>query len=1055
MLILILMLFGGMSFMNLGLDMMPDLDFPILTVVTAYPGAAAEDVEQLVTRPIETAVAGIKGIEKLTSTSSENVSQVTIMFQWGSNLDVAGQDVREAINRIKNSSLPDGIIDPMVMRLDISQMPILLYGVTGMGSPTELQKYFEDAIAPRVERLEGVASMTVAGGPVREINVFLNKTRMEQYRIGPEAVMGALAAQNLNIASGHVSAGHQEYLVRTLGEFDDIESIANTIIATVGGSPIRVSDVARVEDTFKERRGHVRMNGKCGVVFIVTKQSGANTLSTVRNVRALLEELKPIMPADIEFVPILDQGETVERVTQNTTQAAVLGGLLAVIILWLFLRNWRPTFVIALAIPTSIITTFIGLDMFGYTLNVITLGGFALAVGMLIDNAIVVIENIYRHLENGEHRKVAAVKGTSEVGLAITASTLTTFAVFVPLALAGGFAGKIAQPLALTVCAGLGASLLIAMTLVPMLSSIIFKKKREKQKHSAPVAATTAIAAAHDNGDNDSVDANDKKFQNEAHGGKLFRTVQSVYEKALGWALSHRAVIVTATVVIFAVSMLGMSRLGGEFMPQGDSGMGTLKIQMPVGTNLEETNRLVATIEERVREIPEIVSVVVMIGTADESSGRGSDVNEATVYYKLKPFSERSRSSAQVTDEIRRSIPDLHGVTIEFASSMGGGGGSNPIELKFFGNEISTLKAYADSAMAILSGIDGLHDINVSMRDGKPELLIKPDRDRATMMGFTMAEIGTGIRHANLGQVVTKFREGGEEFDVRVRLDEDDRATMSQITAIPVMSRSGMVAQIGNLGEVRQGRGPISIYRENRVRCVTVSAQTDARDLQGEMEKVQAALKDMEASMPNGYFIEYGGSFEDMQKTFAELILALIIAILLIYMVMAAQFESFTQPVIVMLTVPLAFIGVVLGLTIMGHPLSVTAFIGIIILIGVVVNNGIVMVTFVNQMRDEGRSIRDAIIKGAVIRLRPILIMSTTTIIAVLPMALSKGQGSEMQSPMGTVVAFGLATSSMLTLFVVPVFYSIIDSVACGIKVWSKRVFLGEVEVKVGSEVKV
>jgi len=1042
MLILILILFGGMSFINLGLDMMPDLEFPILTVATAYPGAAAEDVEQLVTRPIESAVARIKGIEKLTSNSSEGLSQVTIEFKWGTDLDAAGQDVREAINRMK-SFLPKDIIDPMVVKIDMSAMPILLYGVIGMNNPMELQKYFEDAIVPRVERLEGVGSMMVVGGPKREINVFLNKTRMDQYRIGPDAVMGVLAAANMNVSSGHVSAGHQEYLVRTMGEYKDIQTIANTIITTVNGSPIRISDVARVEDTQKERRAYVRMNGKEGVVMFVTKQSGENTLSVVTRVKSLLDELKPFMPPDIEYVTIFDQGEMVERVTQNTTRSGVLGALLAVVILWLFLRNWRPTFVIALAIPISIITTFIGLDMFGYTLNIITLGGFALAIGMLIDNAIVVIENIYRHLENGEHRKQAAVKGTAEVGLAITASTLTTVAVFVPLALAGGFAGKISQPLALTVCAGLGASLLVAITLVPMLSSTLFKKRAAKKKKGGK---TVVMAAAATGGEEGSIDATDKKFQAEAHGGSLFRVFQSGYEGALGWVLNHRAIIVICTAVIFGTSMYGMSKLGGEFMADGDQGMGSLNIQLPVGTNLEETNRFVATIEERILSIPEIRSVAVMIGMLDESGGGGmsADVNEATVFYRLKLFNERNRSTKEVTDEIRRSLPDLYDVVVDFSSGGMMGGSSNPIELKFFGNDINNLKAFADSAKAIMDNMEGLHDVIVSMREGKPELRIIPDRDRTSMMGFTMAEIGTGLRYANLGQVATRFREAGEEFDVRIRLDEEDRSTMGRVTAIPVISRTGVVTQVANLGEIRHERGPISIYRENRVRCVTVSAKTESRDIQSEMLKVQAEMKELEASMPNGYFVEYGGSYQDMQKTFKDLMLALIIAIMLIYMVMAAQFESFTQPIIVMLTVPLAFIGVVIGLTVMGHPLSVTAFIGIIILVGVVVNNGIVMVTFVNQMRGEGHSMREVIIKGASIRLRPIMIMSTTTIMAVLPMALATGQGSEMQSPMGTVVAFGLATSSMLTLFVVPVFYSIIDGLAHSITSFTKRVFLGE-----------
>ncbi len=1067
MLILVLILFGAMSFTNLGLDMMPDLEFPILTVATSYPGTAAEDIEQLVTRPIESAIAGIKGIEKITSTSAENLSTITVEFKWGTNLDFAGQDIREGISRIK-SYLPENISDPMVMKFDMSQMPIVLYGVTGMSSPMVLQKYFEDAIVPRVERLSGVASMTVFGGPVREINVFLSKTRLDQYKIGTDAVMGVLAASNMNMSSGQVNDGHQEYLVRVMGEFKDVQTISSIIITTVNGSPIRIGDVARVEDTHKEQRNYVRMNGKDGVVFMVTKQSGENTLKTVNDLKKLLAELKPVMPSDIEFVNVFDQGEMVERITKNATSSAISGAILAVIILWLFLRNWRPTFVIALAIPISIITTFIGMYAMGYTLNVITIGGFALAVGMLVDNAVVVIENIYRHLEGGKHRNVAAVDGATEVGLAITASTLTTVAVFVPLALAGGFAGKIAQPLALTVCAGLGASLLVAITIVPMLASVFFKRKTSKAKKGGgksgivtddvvpvgtpmtPVPAMAAAGGVGELGDNASAaeHAVDHTFDKEAHGGRFFQGFQHGYEMMLGWVLRHRLIVIVVTFAVFALAMYTLSTIGGEFMADGDRGMGSFTVKMPVGTNLEETNRLVTTIEQRILKIPEVRSVAVLIGPLGEygGGGQGSDVNEATVFYKLKVFAERKRSTKQVDNEIRASIPELYDVEINFSSGGMMGSSSDPIELKFFGTDLDALKAYADSAKARMDKIEGLHDVVVSMRDGKPELRISPDRDKASMMGFTMAEIGNGIRYANLGQVVTRYREAGEEYDVRIRLEEDDRLTMSQITAIPVISRTGVVTQVANLGSIEHERGPISITRENRVRCVKVTAKTDSRDIKGEMEKIQSLIKDVESSLPNGYFIEYGGSFEDMQDTFKDLMLALAIAVVLIYMVMAAQFESFTQPFIVMMTVPLGFIGVAFGLWFMGHPLSIVAFIGIIILVGIVVNNGIVLITFVNQLREEGETMRNALIKAGGIRLRPILITSLTTIVGMLPMAFATGQGSEMQSPMGTTVAFGLASATLLTLFVVPVFYSIVDGISHWVTGILKLVFLGETQ---------
>jgi HAE1 family hydrophobic/amphiphilic exporter-1 len=1014
MLIAIIVLFGSISLSRLGLDMMPDLEFPMLTVATAYPGAAAEDVEQLVTRPIESVVSSIKGIEKITSTSAEGLSTVMVEFKWGSNLDFAGQDIRESISRIRRM-LPDNIIDPMVMKFDMSQMPVLMYGISGMNSPMELQKYFEDAIVPRIERVDGVASMMVMGAPAREINVFLNKTRLDQYRIGPDAVMGVLGASNTNVSGGHVTAGHQEYMVRVMGEFTSIDDISNTIITTVNGSPIRIRDVAHVEDTQRERRGFMRLNGKDGVVMMVMKQSGTNTLSTVKGIRAALEELRPFMPADIQYMTIFDQGEMIENVTGNTAKTAVTGGFIAVIVLWLFLRNWRPTVIITLAIPISIVTTFIGLYLFGYTLNIITLGGFALVVGMLIDNAVVVIENIYRHLEDGSHRNEAAINGASEVGLAIAASTFTTVAVFVPLTLAGGFAGKISQPLAITICLGLCASLLVATTIVPMFASVLFKKRKSKNPEA------------------------------EVKGGKIFTLVQTNYEKAVTWVLNHRAITMLVTLVLFALTIGGFAIVGGEFMADGDNGMGTMTVKLPVGTNAEETNRLVSTIEERFLATPEVRSVAAMVGRLSEESGRSSnDVNEAQIFFRLTSLDERTRSMDEITGEWRKALPELHDVVIEIGSGGMMGGSANPIELKFFGTDITALKAYADSAKAIMERMEGLHDIQVSMREGKPELRIIPDRDRASMMGFTMAEIGMGLRYANFGQVVSTFKEAGEEYDIRIRLDESDRATRDNVTSIPVVSRTGVVTQVGNLGEISYVRGPTEINRENRVRVITVSAKIDGRDVQSAMARVQAEMKEIETSLPHGYFIEYGGSFEDMQKTFKDLILALVIAIVLIYMVMAAQFESFTQPFIVMFTVPLAFIGVVIGLMVMGHPLSVPAFLGVIILVGIVLNNGIVMIDYVNQLRAKGLPIKEALIKGATIRLRPILITSVSTIFALMPMTFSGGQGAEMYGPMGAVTMFGLTTSMFLTLLVLPVIYSIVDGVAHGITSFLKMKVLGE-----------
>jgi len=1001
MLILILVLFGVFSFTRLGLDMMPEIEYPTLVVITTYPGASAEDVERLITVPVEGAVSAIKGIEKMTSTSYESQSAVTVNFKWGADLNLAAQDIRENLDRARGL-LPADISDPVIHKFDMSQMPILMYGVSGMDSPMELQKFLRDVIAPRVEGLEGVATMRAVGGPEREINVFLNKTRLDQYGIGPEAVVNALAQANVNIPNGYLNVGRREFLVRTVGEFNDLNTIAGTIIAVPGGTPVRISDVGRVADTERDVRNYVRLNGKDAVLMQVTKQSGANTLETVRKVRELLEKLKTGVAANIEFIPISDQGEAVENVTNDATGSALVGAILAVLILWAFLRNWRPTFVIALAIPISIITTFIGLYAFGYTLNMITIAGFALAAGMLIDNSVVVIENIYRHLESGEHRNDAAIKGAQEVGLAISASTLTTIAVFVPLSLAGGFAGKIAQPLALTVSAGLAASLLVAITIVPMFASVIFKKRAGKNLSA------------------------------EASGGKLFRGLQNGYGGMLGWALKHRVIVVLFTLCVFGSSMYGMTLLGAEFMPEGDSGEGSVSIKMPIGANLAETNSFVRVIEEKIISIPEVKNVCLLIG----GIGGGGDVGEAQIYFKLNPLDERGRTTKQVVEEIRQSMPKVYDIAISFPGAGGGGGSGAPIEIKFFGSDLRALEVYANSAKAIIGKFEGLRDVSVSASEGKPELRIIPDRDKAAMMGFTVSDVGLGIMYANMGVVATKYRSGGEELDVRVRLEEQGRATLEEFTSIPLISRSGISTPIMNIGRIVPKRGPVSIYREERVPSVSVSAKIAGRDIQGEMTKIQAALKEMEAAMPDGYRIDYGGSYGEMQDTFMNMMIAIIVAVLLIYMIMAAQFESFTQPLIVMFTVPLAFIGVVTGLMVMGHPLSVPVFMGIIVLVGIVLNNGIVMIDCVNRLRADGLGMKEALIQGACTRLRPILITSVTTIAALLPMTLSQGQGSEMQSPLGTAVAFGLASSTLLTLFVVPVFYSII----AGIASWAARI---------------
>ena len=1015
MMIMIILLFGIISFFQLGLDLMPEMEFPILTIMTKYEGVAAEDVEQLVTRPLEEVISRSKGIKKVTSTSEEGMSIIMAEFNWGTNLDFAGQDIRENISQM-SMFLPEDMDDPMVLKQDMSQMPVVISGVTGMKNTQVLKKYLEDNIIPRLERIEGVAGAMIFGGLDREIKIYIDKSRLETYNISMDQLMGALYLANKNTSGGYALNGHQEYLVRTVGEFNDLKAIGETVVGSSGMQPIRVKDIARIEDGYKERRHNMRLNQRDAVILLVTKQSGSNTVKVIRAVDKVLEELKQTMPKDIRFKEVIDQATLIENATSNTTKTALIGGLLAVVILFFFLRNWRPTITIAIAIPISIITSFIGLRLFNYTFNMITIAGFALAVGMLIDNAVVVIENIYRHLEEGKLRTEAAKVGATEVGMAITASTLTTMAVFVPMALGGGVAGQITQPLAVTICVGLIASLLVAITIVPMMASVIFKK-RTKEEYEA------------------------------AHGTRGFNALKKGYEKMLRWVLGHRISVLFFVFLMFIGSLVGAYFLGAEFMAGGDNGMAIFTVKLPVGTNLEETNRIASVIEKACNDIPEAEAVIAMVGPGEMGSGGGgfgaSDVNEVMFMMRFKQKPIRKRSSEAIVDDLRNSLPKLYDVEVNFLdmSNSMGGNAESPVEIKFFGKDLEVLKEKANTALALIKNVEGLRDLNITMREGKPELRILPDREKCSTMGLSMSDVGEAVRKANLGQVVTRYRDKGDEVDVRIRLDERDRYSTDDIRTLPVVSRMGMSTPVANVADIIHTKGPIKITRENRVRKVSLTANVKGRDVGSIVADIKLRLDPME--MPSGYFIEYGGSYQQMQDSMRDLLYALIIAVILIYMIMAAQFESFTQPFVIMVTVPLAFIGVVVGLGITGYSISVPAVIGFIMLAGIVVNNGIVMLSYVNQLETEGMEKKEALVHAASVRLRPILITSLTTIMGVFPMAISRSQGSEMSAPIGISVGFGLLFSTMLTLVVVPVLDSIAEGISTGMKKKVKKVVLG------------
>ena len=821
--------------------------------------------------------------------------------------------------------------------------------------------------------------------------------------------MTALRAENLNLPAGNIVERYTDILVRTMGEFTGLDDIRRTVVGmSAAGEPVYVADVAEVKDTLKEMRYASRIQGQNGVYLIVSKRSGANTQIASSAVKKEIEALKGTIPGNPVFHVAMDQGDMIEQVTSNTVTNAWQGGLLAILLIFLFLRNWRPTFIISLAIPLSIITTFIALYAAGYTLNLLTLGGLALGIGMLVDNAIVVIENVYRHLEEGEGADQASIAGAGEVGMAITASTLTTIAVFFPMIFASGVTGKMTQALGLSIAFSLIASLFVALTVVPLSTSLLFRSKMSLK----------AIAKAPEE--------------------RQFAKAKALYRKWLDKALHHRRWVVGGALLALVVSLAIVPFLGTEFMPAQDQDMILLKVRMPVGTALEETDRVVAMVENIMSAMPEITMISAQSGSQVEqdagdaaSAFSNAGTHEGLLWTGLVKRDKRQYSDKEILERIRRKLPNLRGVKFEAIdmSQMLLGGSSAPVEIKLFGKDLPTLKGQADQIVQLITGVEGVRDLTHTMAAGKPEVQIHIDRERAYRLGLSVYQVANTVQTATLGKVATRYREGSDEIDVRLRFKEKYRDSLDEVRGIPLRTAAGQTIYLEQVADVTSGEGPIMINRENQARRVSVTANISGRDLGSVVRDIKGRLAGFEKGLPPGYFLEYGGAYEQMSEAFLILAGAFALAILLVYMIMASQFEHFVHPFIIMFTVPLGIIGVILGLLVTGRTLNLAALIGVIMLAGIAVNNGIVMIDYINQLIKRGVDKREAILQGATTRLRAVLLTALTTILASLPMAFSRSSGSEFRAPMGVAIAFGLTTTTFLTLFVIPVIYSLFNKI--------------------------
>jgi len=998
MLTILVLIVGGISLTKLGLEMFPDMDYPVVSIITTYDGASSIDVEEMVTKNLEMAVSTVKNIKNVQSISSENTSLIMLEFDWGTNLDFAAQDLRDVIDQFVDY-LPDGVSRPMVMKFNLSQMPILMFGVTGLENTYELRKILEDDIATKLKQANGVASVNVVGGDVLEKQIIIDKQKLEQFNIGIDEVVQIIRMQNFNMPAGHIQNKKDEFLLRTVAQYSSLQQIANTPIKiTKMGNTIYLNDIATVQDGFKEHRNTIRTNGKDTSMMMISKESGANTLTVVKNVFKKLDEIKTQYEGKIEFHNVMDMGRPISKTTNAASMNLIIGGLLSIIVMFYFLRNWRPTLVISLAIPISVVATFVPIYLANFTLNIMTLGGLALGVGMLVDNSIVVIENIYRQMELGLAKKEAAKIGATEVAMAITASTLTTIAVFFPMLFSEGMTGTLVRGLALTVAFALSASLFVALTIVPALASTIFKNNNKERKETR------------------------------------FEKLRKRYLVVLDWSLRNRKKTLLMVVSLFVASFGLLTVIGTEFMPSQDVPMMMLTLKMPKGTTLEETDAVVKQVEQIFMKTEGVRNVMGFTGPMSEAGSQADptnpqDVNEAGVYVRLFEKSDRDIGYLEIEDIVRKQLPKIDGATFKFLSreEMMGGGASKPIEIKIYGRDLVKLKEVAGRIEERLLHTEKVKDVINSVKEGKPEVHIVVDKDKAFKYGLTSAQIASSIKTATIGTVAGVFRKSGEEIDIRVQLDAESRNSFDDIEHLSITSPMGFTVPLNQLAHIEHRIGETNISREQQMRKATISAGIDGKNLGKMVKIVKANIQDIEDELPTGYFVEFGGAYGDMLDAFKTLLGALILAMILVYIVMASQFESLKQPFIVMFTMPLAFIGVLLILFLTGTTLSVYSFVGIIILSGIVVNNGIVLVDHINQLRIKGFEKHKALMQAGADRMRPVIITALTTITGMLPMALDNSEGSEMKIPMALTVIGGLLSATFFTLVVIPVIYSVMD----------------------------
>lgn len=1009
-----ILVLGWVSVSQLPIDLLPNITVPVVTTITYYPGAGPMDMEQSVTAIIERGVTSVNDVDYVQSTTREGISQVRINFNWNANVDVGLIDVIQRMNRVY-SQLPTGVSTPIALRFDITNLPVITLAVSGDMDQRDMYDLAYNTIEPQLEHLPGVASAQVTGGRIREVHVTLDRDRIQATGLPIADVLKAVANSNLIIPSGDIKSGVFDYSLKTESRFNLVNPMGDIIVKTVGGVPIRIRDVGTVEDSYQEQTEVIRVNGTPGLTLRVQKLAGANTVTVVDNVMRAIPKLTGL-PSNVHIALSFDQSLYIRQTINGLSQEAIIGALLAMLIIMIFLRNIRGTIIIIVAIPLSILITFIMFRFGNITLNIMTFGGLALAVGRLVDDSIVELEAITRHYNNpkpGESKMQQTLAAASEVATPIFVSTLTTVIVFLPVVFLSGIAKMLFVPLTITIAVALFGSFFVSRTITPLLCLKFLPPEKAMRRDSQKFSDRWRVYF------HDKIEAIDQG-----------------YARMLTWALAHRKFVIGSILAIAAVSVFLFKFIGTEFFPDQDEGVFTVTMKLPVGTRIEETQKYVIDMENILRKnVPEIQAMVSDIGVPSARSGnffgRNSGSHAANIQVSLVPPDHRKRTIVEVMDALRPKISNYLGATVLISPSgflrfLLNFGSTAPIDVEIRGFDLEQGSALAKQVLAAVRSTPGAVNAQSSREDNLPELRVNIDRNKAGILGIDVAQISNTISAGINGAVASLYTDpvSGNQYNILVRLSESDRSNIDDLRKLILTTPTGDQVELGSIATISQDASPVQIDRKYQQRIIDVTADVSGRDLGSVAKDLQAKLDQI--SIPQGFELKLGGNVEQQQKTFGDLTMAFALAILLVYVVMASQFQSLVDPFIIMFTVPFGIVGVIWALFLSDTTLSVTSFQGIIVMVGIVVSNGILLVDYTNHLRMKGESLHKAVIDGGRTRLKPILMTSLATVLGLIPMAIGMG-GEKTQAPLAIAVIGGLTLSTLLTLFFVPTLYTIFE----------------------------